>query len=140
MTRELYVIRPGKEEDRNFFLATFTQGLFSACPCHRATPRPIFLESWANPRVRKLLEDPLTQSLVACLPDKDSVILGYILFQPPSTVLWIHVKSEFMRMGIARELWTKANLEKPVVSLSWTRAVKELMLRMEVTYNPYLVP
>lgn len=135
----LFSIRPVEPADHPYLFSTWTQGLFAGCPCHRQTPRANFFAKYANPRTKKLLEDPTTRVLVACLPDAPTVILGYIIYTPPHTIHWAHSKEDFKGHGIQRALWEAAKLPKRgAIATSYSRDVKDLFTRLEIVYDPYL--
>ena len=134
------LLRSVTPDDRGFLLSTFTQGLYGGCPCSRMVPRAVYLKKYANPRVLAILGRSETRVEVAALPESPNTLLGYIIFEPPGLVHWIHVKMEMQKMGIARALWQVAGLKPPIVSTSFTREVRELMQKMNITFDPYLIP
>src|ERR1700675_2248172 len=84
----LYDIRFGTEEDNNFILATFLQGLYYGDSWFSLIPKAIFMANYK--KVAQTLVTPgKTLIYVACLKDDPSVIIGYsVLSLTAQTVHW----------------------------------------------------
>jgi len=94
-----------------------------------------FLEHFANPFTKNMMYE--SSGLVACLQDSPNVILGYIIYSPPKTVHWIHVKPEFQGMKIARALWLASNLPvSAAIATSWHKSVSGAFRRFFIEYRP----
>ena len=100
----LYNIRAGKEEDKNFILATFLRGLYYGDSFFSRIPKDIFMNKYklvAN----ALVNDEKTIVRIACLPEDPDVILGYSLISSDqSTVYFTFVKTAWRKRGIGKSL------------------------------------
>lgn len=78
---------------------------------HRHSPAARFVrdrEYFADQRalVVDLLHSSFT--LVACAPDDESHIYGFICYGPANTIHWVYVKSAYRRIGLADALLAAA--------------------------------
>jgi hypothetical protein len=118
-----YSIRPLTAADRPFILATFLNGFvknqiqkmrtnkgrWSSLPSiFRALPTDVLCAHYHNQMVGHL---DRAQCLVAG-DSTDSVLLGYLVYQHPRTLIWIYVKPEFSGFGIDDDLLRSANLDR----------------------------
>jgi hypothetical protein len=100
----LYDIRPGRDSDKNFILATFLRGLYYGESFFSRMPKDLFMNKYklvAN----ALVNDKNVLIKVACLPEDPDVVLGYsVLSADQQTVFWVFVKSAWRKRGIAKSL------------------------------------
>lgn len=55
--------------------------------------------------VTEILQRPTVQAVVACDPEDETVIYGYVIAEPSERIIhWCHVKHTLRRNGIARDL------------------------------------
>lgn len=98
----LYKIRDGKDEDKNFILATFLRGLYYGDSWFSLIPKDIFMTNY-----KQIAEAVVDNSIVvvACLPEDADVILGYsLLSKDLQAINFVYVKSAWRKKGIARSL------------------------------------
>lgn len=100
----LYNIRPYKEADKNFILASFLKGLYYGNKYYNMIDKRIFMDNYkivAN----GLLTSPNVTIKVACLPEDSDVILGYsILSKDNKRIVWVFIKTVWRRKGLGKSL------------------------------------
>src|ERR1700686_3327393 len=100
----LYDIRKGKDEDKNFILATFLRGLYYGDSFFSQVPKDIFMDRYKRV-ANALVNDTNTDIFVACLPEDPDVILGYSLISKDGkTLYWTFVKAAWRKNGIGKSL------------------------------------
>jgi hypothetical protein len=75
---------------------------------------------------------------VACLPDNEDVILGYIVFQP-NVLHYMFVKEAFRKFGIARFLYKESFGDNETITYTHkTLFVRDILSAHPLlTYNPF---
>jgi GNAT superfamily N-acetyltransferase len=132
----LFTVRPAKELDKNFILATMLRGVYYGDSWFSKIPKDIFMDNYKY-AAEALINNPNTIINIACLPDDNDVILGYsVLGNAYHTVHWVYVKSAWRKKGIANALLPKL----PTVVTHLT-AVGEILLKKYPTaiFNPFAI-
>ena len=107
----LFIVRDGREGDKNFVLATFLRGLYYGESFFSQVPKDIFFDRYKHV-AQALVNDPNTILRVACLPEDEDVILGYSLQSRDSkTLYWVFTKAAWRRRGVAKSLTQYSNIE-----------------------------
>lgn len=100
----LYDVRPMKDGDKNFILATFLRGLYYGDSWFSFIPKRIFMDNYKSV-AQALVNSPKVFVNVACLKDEPDVILGYSIVSSDYQALhWVYVKRVWRLRGIARAL------------------------------------
>lgn len=129
---DLFTVRSGLPGDLNFILATWLRGLRYGNPLFTEIDKDAYFSVY-----HKVIENILNHSRVkvACLKDDQDVILGYSVIQADK-VHWVHVKSEWRKIGIARSLLTE---KFNVVTHLTTLGLQILKQRCpSVKFNPFI--
>lgn len=129
---DLYTVRDGVPEDKNFVLATFLRGLYYGDTWFTKIPKDIFMDNY-----KQLAEALLTTGLlqVACLKEDSSIILGYSLLSSDYSVIhWVYVKKTWRAIGIG-----KALTPQHPSSVSHLSELGELLLKKypNTVFNPF---
>lgn len=99
---DLYEVRDGNMEDKNFVLATFLRGLYYGDSWFSRIDKDIFMDNY-----KKIAEALFTRGMVkiACLKQDPSVILGYSLLSTDyQAIHFVYVKKSWRGVGIAKSL------------------------------------
>lgn len=100
----MYQVRDGKEEDKNFILATFLRGLYYGDSWFSEIPKNIFMDNYKK-IAEAIVNSPNVTLKIACLNEDPDVILGYsVLSSDFQTIHWVYVKSAWRKKGIGRSL------------------------------------
>lgn len=100
----LYDVRPMRDADKNFILATFLRGLYYGDSWYSLIPKRIFMDNY-KAVAQALVSSPNVFVNVACLKDAPDVILGYsVVSSDYQTLNWVYVKKAWRLRGIARAL------------------------------------
>ncbi len=98
------------------------------------------------PEQRQIIEDLLltASTIVACNPDNDEQIYGYIVFKRPNTLHYVLVKHIYRRMGVCRKLMEAAFPEailndKPIYATHSTTKLRRLSTPFHVIYDERLL-
>lgn len=129
----LYTIRPYSPDDEAFVLATFLNGMYYGDSWFSIIPKAIFMVNYR--KVAQAMVSGKATVNVACLPDDQSVILGYsILSHDFKTIHYVFVKDKWRKMGIARSLLPK----DPVAATHLTRLGRKLMHKFnDLIFDPF---
>jgi len=101
------VIRPGQREDRPFLFSTFVNGYERSHYAHGASARTLAA------LFGTVLSHPDWALAVACPPDDDGAIVGWILYRPETSdrapaLAWLHVRGAYRRRGVGKALLAHA--------------------------------
>lgn len=86
--------------DVGFIYDTWPKGLYHASATKITRPKKVWFEAFYN-YVNNCMEDCLIR--IACLQDEPYTIIGYAVIDL-DTLLWIYVKEDYRRQGIANLL------------------------------------
>ena len=130
----LFIIRDGKESDKNFVLATFLRGLYYGDSWFSQIPKDIFMENYKLV-AKALIDSPNCILKIACLPEDPDVILGYsILSSDYMTIHWVYCKKVWRNKGIGRSLLPSYPNAVTHLSELGQRLVKKFD---NVVFNPF---
>ncbi len=86
--------------------------------------------------IEKLVGNPQVECLVACLPEYENQILGWVC-RDRSIIHYMYVKHPYRKLGIGR---TMLNVLGSVKFLTHhTRISTVICPKWKITYNPYLL-
>lgn len=130
----LYDIRPAKQEDVNFILATWLRGLYYGESWFKEIPKNIFMNNYKRV-AQATLSSPKVEVKIACLKEDPDVILGYsVISRNQEALIWIFVKTAWRQQGIGKSLLPKDT--KYVTHL--TALGKTLMPKLpNAVFNPF---
>lgn len=133
-------IRIACGEDLNFLYSTWLNSYRCDSLIGRSTKKSIFFDEYKRV-LDSILSATKTETLIACLPQDEKVILGYLVFEE-GILHYVFTKQDFRRMGIARSLFSVAFGDG--VSLPshthLTRTGREILKSQSgLTYNPFLL-
>lgn len=130
----LYTIRPAKDTDINFIMATWLRGLYYGDSWFSSIPKHIFMSNYKK-LAKNLIESKYIDVHVACLPDDLDTIIGYsVVTKNSEAVVWVFVKTAFRRLGVAKSLIPK----EPKYVTHLTALGKTLMSKLPRTeFNPF---
>jgi GNAT superfamily N-acetyltransferase len=120
------------EDDRNFILNSWLKSYKDSMVC-KEIPSEIYYETQRE-LVSKVLDG--AQVLVACSPESDKQIFGYIAYEHPGLIHYIYVKFPYRKFGIGTSLMEQSEVVAPYISTHLPRKHKKAP---EVIYNPYLL-
>jgi GNAT superfamily N-acetyltransferase len=137
-----WTIRPARGSDLNFLYSTWLNSYRCDSSLGRSTKKSVFFAQYYGV-LDAIFEKPGTATLVACLPDDESVILSFLVFGP-GVVHYCFTKQSFRRLGIARSLFEAARergLGAGAVEYSHKTRHAALIVdtRQDFTYNPFLL-
>jgi hypothetical protein len=123
-----------------FVLKTFTKALHKSYP-YKHIPDNIFC-----PEQTKVLKSVIyngAKLLVASVKESESDLLGYALVDDrlPNYLIihWVHIKSIWRRMGVAKQLLNYFNYQdKKIIVTNITDNYKFFKDKLDFSYNPYL--
>lgn len=130
----LFEVRPGRDSDKNFILATFLRGVYYGDSWYSFIPKDIFMNNYKY-TAEALLENPNTIVMIACLPDDPEVILGYALLGNNYQLLhFVYVKSAWRQKGIA-----KALVPSRLTEVTHLTAVGKILMKKfpDLIFNPF---
>lgn len=131
--KSLYEIREGVMDDHAFIMATFLRGLYYGSTKYSLVPKSVFMENYKRIISRMFSKGYAVH--VACLRDDPSVILGYSIITPDyQTLVWVFVKKEWRKQGIAWSL-----VPKHPESVSHLTSLGETLLPKlkDCIFNPF---
>lgn len=95
-----FTIRPIVPDDVAFVVNAWLEGYWPDCPCSLVMPKSAWWPRWHRV-IENILADERTRTVVACLPDDQTQLLGFACARPPSVLHWCYVKQAFRHNGIA---------------------------------------
>lgn len=140
MANEHVRIRPMAKADESFIYHSWLKS-YRDSPTVRSIPNTIYFARHHDV-IERIFKDPSTVVNIACNPEDENQIYGYIVGGTVGPVVhWVYVKHPFRGAGIG------ALLEKSVVgdngaTAVYTHRVKQmdrLLKDKTYTYNPYLL-
>lgn len=132
-------IRAYKECDKDFILASWLHSYKHSSDFAKRIKHNVFYH-WHNLIANNLLSRG--QVSIACLPDEEDAILGYIvseLQQDQRIVHYLLVKEEWRKLGIARALFNSVDEGKPIYFTHWTAPMTSLFDKHSLIYDPYRI-
>lgn len=81
---------------------------------------------------------PFMKCLVACNPEDENQIYGYLVFNNPNTLHFAYTKSYFRKLGVFKNLLSEAGIQIPVTVTHKAPSYKALEGKYSFIFNPYL--
>lgn len=127
------ITRVAEPGDRNFILATWLRGLYYGDTWFQDIPKDIFMAAY-HKIIEAILAHESTITVVACLKEDPSVILGYAVLNLDGTKLhWAFTKKAWRGIGIAKRL-----VPTTVTTVTHlTRTGKDICGKRALTFNPF---
>lgn len=132
---ESIVIRPFREQDKNFILASWLRGLYYGGSWFSEIPKDVFM-AYYHEHLERILKLSNTEIKIACLSSDNDVIIGYALFAKAQNALhWIHVKKNFRGIGVSKQL-----IPEDVRTATHANRVGLLLLKTRGwSFNPFIL-
>ena len=108
----MFTIRAARDADRNFILASWLHHYKNSSPFAKPILHSVYYK-YHHVIVERITTRPTTRIRIACLPDDDSVILGYIVIEQMPDKPCIHfayVKPAFRGNGILTAFLSDLNI------------------------------
>ena len=131
-----WAIREARGNDLAFIYSTWLNSYRSDSHHRKTCTKFVFFKEY--PKVIDLIL-ARSQVLVACLPDDENVIIGYLVCETMNNILhYAYTKESFRNLGVAKSLIKWTPLKDPVLTHK-TRCVEPLIEFLGMTYNPFLL-
>lgn len=134
---DLVTIRPYRPSDLNFILATWLRGLRYGNEFFGAIESDAYFKTY-HAVIEAMLGRPDTKVSVACLKDDEEVILGYAVVHKGHILDWVHVKTPWRHIGLAKNLVSDMLLITTATHLTKTGA-NILKKYPGVVFNPFAI-
>jgi hypothetical protein len=142
MTDDGVLVRPVTPDDVAFVIHGWLEGYWPDCPCSLVMPKAEWFKRW-HIVVENALADERNRCLVACDPDRESCLFGFIVARPPDVLHWVYVKQPYRGNALSKVLRRHAGLGRRVVCSHWSDgAVKYIMRNGDLdsmTYDPRII-
>jgi GNAT superfamily N-acetyltransferase len=139
---DLLCLRPARASDSNFICSSWLKS-YEMSPYARFMVPKLFY-AFHKPILESILQKSLV--VVAHSSDDSDQILGYIVYSPTDSHLYVHycyVKQVYRNMGIAsalfRRLWAGLTYKDDVIATHATDNFKFLTRTWPMLYNPYSI-
>ncbi len=134
----MFSIRKAKAGDIEFIYATWLRSYKHDSPLTKYTKRELFFDQHQK-ILDTILSNDGVQTCIACDPEDEDLIFGYITFEP-KIIHFIYVKYAFRKRGIATKLLEQIlNIEQCEAS-HLTYSLLDLWTagKIKIEFNPYL--
>lgn len=132
----MLILRPSRTNDINFVYSSWLKCYREDSPLTKYTRRRLFFEGHQK-ILDGLLASPQVQVIVACDGEEQDLIYGYLAYEP-GVLHFIYVKEAFRKMGIAKQLMSKLDLENFKIShLTYTLLDLWSAGKIQCEYDPY---
>lgn len=123
------VIRQGRESDRSFLFSTWLLGLYHGNDWFKEIDKTVYFKVY-----KAVVEGIIAHSRVdvACLPDDEDVVLGYVVYSG-NTLHWIFVKKPWRKLGIAKKL-----MPQGITTCTHLTKIGKSLRPVNVSFNPFL--
>lgn len=133
-------LREIREADVSFIFNSWLRS-FRDSPAVVAVPNSIYYGRH-HKVISDILESSYSQVLVACDPDDDDKLYGYVVaefFPDVNVIHWVYCKQPWRRKHIGTALVEQilGDSELPVQYSHFTRFLKKIDPKIKMTYNPY---
>lgn len=127
-------IRPAKPLDISFIFETWLKSYKHDSAFGKSTRSYIFFPQYRQV-LDSILSDQTTQVFIACHPEVEDVILGYLVVSK-DVIHYVFVKESFRNIGIARELYN--HVGGPLILSHRTNFIQPILDKhTELVYNPF---
>ena len=125
-----FKVRDARLGDKSFIFSTWLLGLYHGNDWFKEIDKGIYFSTY-----KLIVEHLLINSrvMVACLPDDEDVVLGYIVFKE-NVIHWIFVKKPWRKLGIAKLLFPSGI----TVCTHLTKAGKAIKPK-NISFNPFFI-
>lgn len=133
-------IRAAVPEDNNFIYSTVLKSYRFSNPIARATDDDTYYSQhsycW-----NRLISDPSTRVMVACMEDDPDLIIGFLIAEPKDLPIlhYVYVKAAFRGHRVATDLCASVNInprERYTYYTHWTIDVLGFGFNHKLIYNP----
>lgn len=130
--------RPPKATDLNFIFASFSNSMKRESELGRSCRSSIFF-----PDFQKVIDRILatSQVLIACSPEEENAIMGYLIYERPETVHFAFVRPSCRMKNVARDMIEEVmpGSKNIIFSLITNDAKKISKKYPEFTHNPLIL-
>lgn len=127
-------LRRIEDNDLHFIYSTMLRGLYFSNDYYNKIEKRNFYKQY-SPIIEQIVKISRASSLIACLDDDSSVIVGYSLVNGP-IMHWCYVKSAWRRQGILTLMLN--TLEHSPKSCSHLSNVGDaIRLKKDVEFDPF---
>jgi hypothetical protein len=133
-------IRVIRESDKSFVYACWLNN-FKESPTAKRITHSIYFKKQQR-LIERIIERPGTIVQIACLPDDENQILGFLVHENTEDGQVVHyafVKALFQRLGICTQLMKEAGINpQAYVFTHWTPVMHSILQKNpSITYDPY---
>lgn len=136
-----YILRPAQATDIAFIYSTWLNSYRTDSDLGKSCKKSVFFNEYKEV-IDNILSNSGTEILVAALPNDESVILGYLVYQatPSICIHYCFIKESFRRFGIAKELVNSLPKQNSYVISHKTYTLNHIIQQNQVfTYNPFIL-
>jgi hypothetical protein len=112
-------IRPIEPEDVAFVICSWLEGYWDDGPFELVMPKSQWWRRW-HVVIENILADERCKTLIACNPENEEQLYGFVSARPPDILHWVYVKQPYRGNGIAKELELDAGLRLPFRLSHWS--------------------
>lgn len=127
---EVITIRTFLAQDENFIFSTWLKGLYFGNPWFREIDKTAYLLTYRQ-AIKRILYYRKTAVKIACLKEDPEIIIGYAVFEGPA-LHWVHVKKEFRKMGVAKQL-----IPKTITTYTHLTKIAKIIKPKHIIFNPF---
>lgn len=134
---ERWAIRKPRSQDLDFIYATWLNSYFGDSCYYHSVRKSVYKREYAK-IIDRLLS--ISSILIACKPDDEIVIYGYLVFEP-RTIHYCYIKEAFRFSGMAKALIATGVGKLDYVQVSHqTNKLKPILEKYPfLTYNPFIL-
>lgn len=132
---DLIEVRPYREADYNFIIATFLRALYHGNYFFGEIHKDIFMRNYSKV-IDAIIKSSHSNIKIACLKEDADVILGYSILNKSETVVhFVFSKSAWRAIGVARSLVPNTVKE----ATHFTKIGLSIIKKKGLTFNPFAV-
>lgn len=128
-------IRKAGSEDIDYITSTWLRSVYDYQK--RDMKKDVFF-----PNHNRLIKErlPFLKCLVACNPEDENQIYGYVVYNNPKTLHFAYTKSYYRKLSVFKKLMDEAQLSggETVSVTHKAQSFKVLESKMPIIFNPYL--
>lgn len=135
--------RHHNKDDLSFIYATWLNSYYGASYFAKKLGKDVFYD-FHKKIIERILEAPITQTLIAASKEDPNTIFGYLVAQEYNDrpiLQYVYVKGAFQRYGIAKALVGAAKIDVgKCIFTHWTFDCDWIVNKYpSLVYNPYLI-